>query len=295
MQKELRSVGVAMCAAAASLWAQDPPKTVIRLQTTQADQLINVAPPGIGAAGFTVHLITKDGEFAGRPVAGAPFSAHEVNESVQTLADGNRITRTTESQFYRDSQGRVRREVNFGPPPGTSSGQKHTMITIDDAVAGVTYSLEPEEHVARKLLRPTAQDDAAFRAKLEAESKAQAGEPANVTFYKVGAENSRQSTTEDLGTQVIEGVTVSGTRVTTTIPAGAIGNEQPIQITSERWYSPDLQTVILSKLNDPRIGETTHRLININRGEPDPTLFQVPAGYTVQESKPGTVMRYNVK
>jgi hypothetical protein len=158
----------------------------------------------------------------------------------------------------------------------------------------VTYSLEPEEHVARKLFRPTAQD-AAFRAKLEAENKAQAGETANVTFYKVGAENSHQSATEDLGTQVIEGVTALGTRVTTTIPAGAIGNEQPIQITSERWYSPDLQTVVLSKLNDPRIGETTHKLTNITRGEPDPTLFQVPAGYTVQESKPGTVMRYSVK
>jgi hypothetical protein len=311
MQRELKSVGIAICAAAINLWAQTPPKIMIAMQAPPVDQLINVGPPGAGAAGLTVQLITKDGEFTGQPVAGAPFSAHEVNESVQTLADGNRITRTTESQLYRDGQGRVRREVSLGPPPGSSSSQKHTIITIDDPVAGVTYSLEPEEHIARKLLRPTPQDDAAFRAKLKAENKAQAGEPANitfykeskvqagesanVTFYKIGSESGHQSATEDLGTQVIEGITAAGTRVTTTIPTGAIGNEQPIQIVSERWYAPDLQTVVLSKLNDPRIGETTHKLTNINRGEPDPSLFQVPAGYTVQDSKPGTLMRYNVK
>jgi hypothetical protein len=74
-----------------------------------------------------------------------------------------------------------------------------------------------------------------------------------------------------------------GTRITLTIPAGKIGNERPIATVNERWYSQELQTVVLTKNSDPRMGETTYRLTNINRGEPDPSLFQVPADYTVEE------------
>jgi hypothetical protein len=89
---------------------------------------------------------------------------------------------------------------------------------------------------------------------------------------------------ESLGGQIIEGVPAEGTRVTFTIPAGKIGNERPIVSVNERWYSPELQTVVLSKNSDPRMGETTYRLTNIVRGEPDPSLFQVPADYTVNEN-----------
>jgi hypothetical protein len=89
---------------------------------------------------------------------------------------------------------------------------------------------------------------------------------------------------EQLGTQTIEGVAAEGTRVTFTIPAGKIGNERPIVTVNERWYSPELQTVVLTKNSDPRMGETTYRLTNINRSEPDPSLFQVPADYRVEEN-----------
>jgi len=88
---------------------------------------------------------------------------------------------------------------------------------------------------------------------------------------------------ESLGKQTIEGVEAEGTRVTITIQAGKIGNERPIVTVNERWYSPELQTVVLSKNSDPRMGETTYRLTNIDRNEPDPSLFQVPSDYTVQE------------
>jgi hypothetical protein len=88
---------------------------------------------------------------------------------------------------------------------------------------------------------------------------------------------------EQLGTQMIEGVAAEGTRVTFTIPAGKIGNERPIVTVNERWYSPELQTIVLTKNSDPRMGETTYRLTNIDRSEPDPSLFQVPADYTVDE------------
>lgn len=87
---------------------------------------------------------------------------------------------------------------------------------------------------------------------------------------------------EDLGRQIIEGVEAEGTRTTVTIPAGDIGNERPIEIVSERWYSPELQLMVMTRHSDPRTGETTYRLTNINRTEPARSLFEVPPDYTIK-------------
>jgi hypothetical protein len=93
---------------------------------------------------------------------------------------------------------------------------------------------------------------------------------------------------ESLGKQTIEGLEAEGTRSTTTIPAGEIGNRLPIDIVDERWYSPELQTLVMSKHHDPRSGDTIYRLTNINRSEPDRSLFEVPLDYTLNDaSKPG--------
>jgi len=89
--------------------------------------------------------------------------------------------------------------------------------------------------------------------------------------------------TESLGKQTIEGVEAEGTRNVTTIPAGEIGNDRAIEIVFERWYSPELQTVIMTRHIDPRFGETSYRLTNISRDEPARSLFEVPAGYTIKE------------
>ena len=88
---------------------------------------------------------------------------------------------------------------------------------------------------------------------------------------------------EQLGKQNIEGVEAEGTRTTVTIPAGEIGNERPIEIVSERWYSPELQLVVMTRHSDPRFGETTYKLTNINRTEPAKSLFEVPSDYTIKE------------
>jgi hypothetical protein len=103
------------------------------------------------------------------------------------------------------------------------------------------------------------------------------------------AGENRQS--EPLGSQTIEGLEATGTRTTITIPAGAIGNERPIEVVSERWYSPELQVVVSSTHRDPRFGDNTYRLTGIQRAEPDKSLFEVPADYTVKEGPPeGNVM-----
>jgi hypothetical protein len=87
---------------------------------------------------------------------------------------------------------------------------------------------------------------------------------------------------EDLGEQVLEGLLVKGTRMTDTIPAGTIGNDRPIDIVTERWYSKDIDAMVLERHSDPRFGETTYRLVNVVRGEPSPDLFQVPQGYEIK-------------
>jgi hypothetical protein len=84
--------------------------------------------------------------------------------------------------------------------------------------------------------------------------------------------------------KTIEGVAVEGRKTTTVIPAGQIGNEQPITITSEQWRSPELNLLVMTRHNDPRSGESTYRLQNIIRAEPDRSLFMVPADYTVKDT-----------
>src|SRR5262249_51399494 len=93
--------------------------------------------------------------------------------------------------------------------------------------------------------------------------------------------------TEDLGNQTIGGIIAQGTRYTRTIPAGQIGNEKPITVVSETWFSPDLQMVVMKKHSDPRFGQTTYTLSNIQQKEPDASLFTVPADYTVRQGGAG--------
>jgi hypothetical protein len=68
-----------------------------------------------------------------------------------------------------------------------------------------------------------------------------------------------------------------------TIPAGQIGNELPIKMVSERWFSPELKVLVMSRQSDPRYGETSYRLTNITRGEPLPELFEIPSDFKVIE------------
>jgi hypothetical protein len=217
--------------------------------------------------------------FDGKVVKGAPYSATAITESVQTLSNGARITNKTTSSIYRDSEGRTRREMTLDRVgPFATADEPTQLIFINDPVAGVHYVLDQRSHTARKMAAPTGGgprrrppgERAAERAPDRAPGKAHS-----------------EGKTESLGKQVIEGVEAEGVRSVITIPEGKIGNDRPIEIVSERWDSPELQTVVLSKHNDPRFGETVYRLTNINRAEPAQTLFEVPADYKVEEGQPG--------
>jgi len=216
-----------------------------------------------------MHFGERFGLDDGKVVKGVPFSAQAITEHTQTLADGNHIHVTHASSVFRDSEGRVRREMDItGMAPLASTASSPKVIMINDVVAGVRYILNPDMKTANKM-PPKHMGDVMYH---RMQGGASAQKP--------------QETTENLGDQVIQGLKVQGTRTTTTIPAGQMGNERPIQIVSERWYSPDLQTTVKFTHSDPWAGETTYQLTNINRSEPDASLFQIPAGYAIKEGPP---------
>jgi hypothetical protein len=209
----------------------------------------------------------------GKIVSNAPYSAVGVTETKQTLQDGNSIDRKVSSNIYRDSQGRTRRETTFsGVGPLTASGQPRSVVMIHDPVASTGYVLHPDTKVAEQLPSPPggSKRGGGLQGKFEARIQQ---EIANGTLKK-----------EDLGTQTIDGVSAQGTRYTRTIPAGQIGNTNPIIITTEQWYSADLQVVVRSVRSDPRFGQTTYNLTQIQRTEPAASLFAVPTDYTVKQA-----------
>jgi len=211
-----------------------------------------------------------------RGVNRVPYSADQVTVTTQTLADGTKITQRRFAKVYEDSQGRKRYEFYRSGPGSASQDESPESIDIFDPVAGVSYFLNPREHTAQR----------------EEERKRTAPPPAQATGTSSNLATARpplpQPTREDLGTQVIEGIEARGRRITRTIPEGAQGNDQPLQVTEETWSSENPPLLLLRIRNDPRRGETVMRLTNLVFEEPPAELFQVPADYTVQELQPVT-------
>jgi hypothetical protein len=232
-------------------------------------------PPGPhGPFGPRMELLGFGEMHPGKVVTGAPYSAVGVTESTQTLADGNTINRKVQSTVYRDSQGRTRRETTFsGVGPLAASGQPRTLVMIHDPVAGTGYVLHADSKTAEQFpARPASANKSGTSPEARFEAHIQQ-EIANGTLKK-----------EDLGTQTINGISAQGTRYTHTIPAGQVGNANAITVVSEQWYSPDLQVVVKSTRSDPRTGQVTYTLTNIQRTEPPASLFTVPSDYTVKQA-----------
>jgi len=234
-------------------------------------------PDGEGNMAFAYSFAEIGGDR--ETVKGSPYTATAVTEMTQNLADGNRIVNKTTALLARDSQGRTRREETIGKIGGLhANGLK--IVSIHDPVAGTEFVFksgeqpaEEEIHTGAKVIR------------VEENKKVRvitAGGPKENWIEQPG-----EVKNESLGTQTIEGVSAEGKRETRTIPAGTIGNDRPIEITSETWFSPDLHTVVLSKRNDPRMGETVYRLTEIKRVEPDASLFQPPPGMKMENDRRG--------
>ena len=240
---------------------------------------------------LTLHLDSMDVE----PAKGVPFCATITTEHTQVFADGNRIHTSESSAVCRDSAGRIRREASLNLLGAAAQSPVPKLITIIDPVAGYRYLLDSESKIAHRIRIAAT--------KLADEKAALGGIPekgdrvmiyqnigtagpnmvvnGDVMFKKAGKVSDEHASTEDLGEQTIDGIKATGTRITTSIPAGQMGNEQPIQVTSERWYSPELKTMIMNKHSDPWAGELKTQFTNVNTSEPEPSLFQVPNNYKV--------------
>lgn len=255
------------------------------------------------------------------PVTGAPYSATITTEMVQTLSDGTHITQTTTGTVARDSEGRTRQDAPLPSIGNLSAANAPHLVFIQDPVAQMSYTLDLTHKTAQKMpaMPPPAAADASG-ASVAANGKyfiqmgtgqvptgvpmlppvplppppAAAG-PGVVMFQKtiIGDDEFANATTEELGSQTMQGITVTGTRTTRTIPKGQIGNDAPISIVTEVWTSPELKTVVYSKRTDPRMGEQTFQLTDISRSEPDPSLFTVPQGFTVTDGPQPIVYRTN--
>jgi hypothetical protein len=274
------SGGLLACAGTAraqEAMADGPPPPVLMLQAGMPED----GPGPAGAFGERIELLGFGGMHGGKVVKGAPFSAVAVSESTQTLADGNQITRKTQTNLYRDSQGRFRKEVTLPAiGPLAASGQPRSLVMINDPVAGASYVLEADEKIARKMAAPG-----------HAGGGPRGGPNGVAEFRQFKGASDASVKKESLGTQVINGLSAEGTRFTRTIAVGEIGNAKPITVVSERWYSADLQMEVKSTHSDPRFGETTYTLTSVQRQEPAAALFTVPADYTVKEGGPLMKMR----
>jgi hypothetical protein len=274
------AAGMAVWVAAGA--AQDNPEQLkkmaaMKAQAADLDQMLRGA-----------KVIGIEAGIMGPAVKGEPYSAEEIRETNQVLADGTKIHNETKTTVYRDSMGRVRRE---------SPGQ----IMIWDSAAGTSYVLNQSNQTGHKMLMnymvrkvapgdplpdPVAMPDFRFDTAVGGSALAQHTIILKTPDAQGLAEGKAQlrdgAKKETLPGQMLEGVNCEGSRITNTIEAGAIGNDRAIQTVEERWYSPELQVNLLVRKTDPRTGEDTVRLTNVRRLEPDATLFVVPSGYQMK-------------
>jgi hypothetical protein len=252
---------------------------------------------GPGKAGVvTMRVDDMDVE----PAKGAPFCATITTEHTQAFADGNRIHTTDSSSVCRDGEGRTRREASLNLLGAAAQNPAPKLVTIVDTVAGYRYMLDSESKIAHRApIGPSPKMTVRDRGPGEKgehvmlyQSMGTAGPGiavgGNMAFKRTSrGPDDPAPTTENLGDQTIDGLHATGTRMTTTIPAGEMGNEQQILVTSERWYSSELKAAIMTKHTDPWAGELKTQFSNVNASEPDASLFRVPAEYKIVDEKAG--------
>jgi len=235
------------------VWAQ----SLSAPKTGKPSTILILSPPSRDTNNLKVLQANK-----AEIIRGAPYTATVTKQASRFLADGNRIIEKATMFVARDNEGRTfKAELSEGK--GLNAA-KWKMIT--DPVSQATYMYVTPHNTSDK---PVA---ARFSNPQGKSEFVMVDDP-----WDGMPELPGEVKHETLGTQMMQGVWVEGSRTTRTIAAGTVGNEHPFDITSEEWYSPDLHVVMLKKQNDPRTGETILRLTDIKRVEPDPLMFHVPA------------------
>lgn len=267
-----------------------------------------------GMPGFIANEFGRPREI----VKNAPYTAEAVTEFVQVLPDGNRIVRKSSTLLARDTAGRTRQELKDGlhagvfiydPMEGRSYVLNEGSRTATRIPRGAAAPPEPPAPPTPPAGMPPPRGADAWPGDIDVQTgrvvvrRRSEGdgsdEDTRLEVIRIGRGDRDgampptvpmppltlpimprgKGETKSLGTRDFDGIRAEGTMTTHTIPAGQIGNEKPIAITSERWFSPDLFVVVYAKTSDPRAGDTVYRLTNVRRGEPPADLFKVPADY----------------
>lgn len=226
---------------------------------------------------------------------GAPFNATVKTTFEQKLPEGNAIRRVTHTHQARDSAGRTMIEAIGGCVHGEDGEMRPLIVAnVNDPIARTRLNWIVNENGQPKVANLMHFPDSAPRAPIPQAARP-APDPAQqaqrLRVYQAQQARLRaENHTEDLGTRDFNGIAAQGTRTTRTIPAGEEGNDQPLVVFTETWRSKELGLTVMAIDDDPRRGRTTTEYEDLNLGEPDPSLFAPPPGYTIKEQpQPGIV------
>jgi hypothetical protein len=207
------------------------------------------------------------------PVLGLPFTADQTVRTVRHLANGMPVTREIKGRLARTADGVERFEGTI-PSTDPDHPDPTTMVYLIDRGKHMATLLNSRLMTATVTQLPTdATVSVNFLALQQPTGQDRAIKP-------------QDPTTTDLGHRTLDQMDLVGKRVTATIPAGKVGNDQPLPVTTDVWVAPQLHLVVNEIEKNPLTGERTYELTNIRSEEPDPALFQIPAGYTVKDAPP---------
>jgi hypothetical protein len=302
------STAVALALGTTLASAQAPQHDVVFFAKPGTQMSQGCVPHGHGGPPGTFNIALNS---PAEVVEGAPYSAVGITEVVNTLSDGNRIVHKNTMRYYRDSEGRTRTEYELAAVGPFTLEKARSVVTINDPVSGKHFVLHEGEKRAdifpNSLPEPAsgaAQKPGTGRRVIMGHHSV-GGKPADVVFFAGTAtsavrlphgagcapEARKLPQSNPLGERVVEGIRAVGSALSYQIPAGEVGNEQPITVRSEQWFSPELRVVVASTHRDPLAGDTTYRLEQINRAEPDPSLFAVPSDFATMEMPEGGAVR----
>lgn len=198
--------------------------------------------------------------------AKTPFTAEYKITNVQALTDGTTITRELAEVKALDSQGRQMTATTT-----TLGDRPQTHVIVYDPVARTQTTWHSPGKVAHVFKMSTSGTEHTCSAMMRDDVSVISGPKSKMT-------------SENIGTESIQGVEARGRRYTTTIPTGAAGNDAPLVSTSEVWtaLAVGLNGLLVRDIrDDPRSGKTARELTSLSQGDPDPTIFQPPEGYEI--------------
>jgi hypothetical protein len=204
------------------------------------------------------------------PRANAPFYTTLETEWTRPMAEGGTYTLTNKRHIARDSAGRVYEERWLLVPKGSDVKSAMNFIQVADPINRTLYTCSTFKKIC---------DLTSYQ---PPQSEMFEGEESGAQPFRT---KDGSQTVENLGMKTLLGVDAVGTRQTTTIKTGVIGNDRPVQIVLEYWHSPRVGFNLQSSRSDPRIGTQTFTITELDTAEPDPQLFKVPEGYQVVDQQ----------